>query len=328
LQISPRKTRSTLGRIAAALLLFGSTVLALFPTASAPEALAAGHDLVAQLSGPAESPPNNSPGSGFAHVEIDPAAHTMRVQISFSGLTAPTTASHIHACTPSPRTGTAGVATQTPNFAGFPTGVTSGIYESTFQTLETGTYNPDFISANGGTAASAEQALFQCINSGRAYVNIHTTAFPRGEIRGFLTQTQRSSAMPVEFGLPGSPLDPPAGAGGATRDRVVPEVIVIESGQTVFYENEGAPHQLAIYDKNLTKNGTTAPTTLLDVNDSAGTGTLLDDPVGRLGLASPGADVYWTFTNTSGSVEQYLVICAFRPHFQNFAMAQFILVRP
>src|SRR5258707_13958451 len=68
----------------------------------------------ATLSGPAESPPNASPGTGFAEVTINDVTDMMRVQVTFSGLVAPTTASHIHCCTALPGIGTAGVATTVP----------------------------------------------------------------------------------------------------------------------------------------------------------------------------------------------------------------------
>src|SRR5262245_29005131 len=74
------------------------------------------------LDGPSESPPNASPGTGYAIVDIDPVAHTMRVQANFSGLNGITTACHIHGATAVPLTGTAGVATMTPAFTGFPLG--------------------------------------------------------------------------------------------------------------------------------------------------------------------------------------------------------------
>jgi hypothetical protein len=47
-------------------------------------------------------------------------------------------------------------------------------------------YNPAFITASGGTPALAFAALLGGMNDGKTYVNIHTTAFPGGEIRGFL----------------------------------------------------------------------------------------------------------------------------------------------
>jgi hypothetical protein len=140
----------------------------------------------ATLTGPNESPPNASPGTGFATVTIDDILNTMRVQVSFSGLTGTTTASHIHAATASPFSGTAGVATTTPTFAGFPLGVTAGSYDNTLDLLLSSSYNPAYITANGGTPASAETALLSSIASGKAYLNVHSTTFGGGEIRGFL----------------------------------------------------------------------------------------------------------------------------------------------
>jgi hypothetical protein len=140
----------------------------------------------ATLTGPNESPPNASTGTGTATVTVDDVANTMLVEVTFSGLTGTTTASHIHAPTAVPLTGTAGVATQTPTFSGFPLGVTSGTYSSLFDLLTASTYNGSFVTANGGTAAGAESALLSALASGKAYLNIHTTAFPGGEIRGFL----------------------------------------------------------------------------------------------------------------------------------------------
>lgn len=140
----------------------------------------------ANLSGPNESPPNVSPGTGNAVVTIDDVLNTMRVQVNFSGLTTGTTASHIHAATAAPFTGTAIVATTTPTFPGFPLGVTSGTYDNLFDLLTASTYNSAFVTAHGGTTASARDALLGAMASGEAYLNIHTSQFPGGEIRGFL----------------------------------------------------------------------------------------------------------------------------------------------
>ncbi|MDQ6655873.1 MAG: CHRD domain-containing protein [Verrucomicrobiota bacterium] len=138
------------------------------------------------LSGPAESPPNASPGTGFAQITLSLATHTFSVQVNFTGLTGTTTASHIHAATAVPGAGTAGVATQTPSFSGFPLGVTSGNYSNTFDMTLASTWNAAYISANGGTPAGAEAAFATALANGTAYFNIHTTTFGGGEIRGFL----------------------------------------------------------------------------------------------------------------------------------------------
>ena len=140
----------------------------------------------ADLSGPNESPPNASPGTGTAWVGIDVVAHTLDVQFNFTGLLGTTTAAHIHSATAIPGSGTAGVATQTPFFIGFPTGVTSGSYAHVFDTSLASTFSAAFITANGGTVEGAEAALAAGMAEGRAYLNIHSSVVPAGEIRGFL----------------------------------------------------------------------------------------------------------------------------------------------
>jgi len=139
------------------------------------------------LSGPNESPPNASPGTGVGTVKIDPVAHTLELDVTWSGLVGTTTASHIHAPTPVPFANTAGVATTTPSFAGFPTGVMAGMYHTVLNTLLASSYNPSYVTANGGTPGSAETALFQAIADGKAYLNIHSSFVGSGEIRGFLS---------------------------------------------------------------------------------------------------------------------------------------------
>ena len=138
------------------------------------------------MSGPNESPPNASPGTGSATIVVDGVANTLAINMGFTGLTAGTTASHIHCCTASPFSGTAIVATTTPTFTGFPLGVTSATYNNTLDLTVASSYNSAFITAHGGTIAGAEAALIAGIAAGEAYLNVHTSAFPNGEIRGFL----------------------------------------------------------------------------------------------------------------------------------------------
>ena len=138
----------------------------------------------ATLTGANENPPNLSLGIGTAFVTIDEDLHTLAVSATFSGLLGSTRAAHIHCCVTLPL-GNVGVATQTPSFAGFPLGVTSGTYSGTFDTTLSSSFNPTFITNHGGTVAGAEAALFAGIQAGTAYFNIHTTQFPAGEIRGF-----------------------------------------------------------------------------------------------------------------------------------------------
>ncbi len=137
------------------------------------------------MSGSAESPPNLSTATGLAIVTLDDIAQTMRVQVTFNGLSSNDTAAHIHCCTTSPGTLTAGVATLVPAFPGFPLGVQAGNSDSTLYLTQAASYNPAFVTANA-TVAGAEAALTSGIADGRAYLNIHTIMSPGGEIRSFL----------------------------------------------------------------------------------------------------------------------------------------------
>ena len=130
--------------------------------------------------------------------EFDASKQTKRMSAHVSGLLGTTSACHIHTPTAVAGTGTAGVATMTPAFTGFPLGVLSGSMDHTFDLTQTATYNGPFVTANGGTAAGAEAALLSGIAAGKAYFNVHTQSVPGGEIRGFLqpfdpTPTAKSS---------------------------------------------------------------------------------------------------------------------------------------
>jgi hypothetical protein len=179
--------------VALSLLLLGIT----------PSANATTLNFIANLTGPNESPTNLSPGTGFANIHFNTVTNLMQVQVSFTGLTGTTTASHIHCCTALPGVGTAGVATTTPYFAGFPIGVTSGTYFNTLDMLDPSSYKssaPSFISTHGGTVASAEAALLAGMLSGNAYFNIHSSTFGGGEIRGFLREVPEPASLGL-FGL-------------------------------------------------------------------------------------------------------------------------------
>jgi CHRD domain/PEP-CTERM motif len=131
-----------------------------------------------------ENPPTGSPGTGFASITVDSVLNTMLVNVTFSGLTSGVTVAHIHCCVA--QGGNAGVATTTPTFTGFPTGVTAGTYSHLFDLTQATSWNPAFITANGGTTANAEAVLLAGLAANQTYLNIHTTNFGGGEIRGFL----------------------------------------------------------------------------------------------------------------------------------------------
>jgi hypothetical protein len=145
------------------------------------------------LSGANEVPSTASAGTGSATVVLNTTANTMLVSLVFSGLTGPTTASHIHCCV-APG-GNAGVATQTPSFLNLPLGVTSGSFTQTLDLTLASSYNPAFITLEGGTVSDAEAALVAGMEAGDSYLNIHTTTFPGGEIRGILAPTPEPNSI-------------------------------------------------------------------------------------------------------------------------------------
>jgi len=154
--------------------------------------------LTANLTGALEIPSSGSTATGNAVITLEPN-DMMRVQVTFSGLTSGTTASHIHCCLPGPfQNANEMVATTLPTFPNFPLGVTSGSYDQTFNLTLASTYNL-LNPALGGSAATAEPIFVAALLAGETYFNIHTTMFTGGEIRGLL-------AVPgpiVGAGLPG-----------------------------------------------------------------------------------------------------------------------------
>lgn len=131
--------------------------------------------------GALESPPNASPGSSLTEVDI--AGTQLFVDSRFSELMGTTTAAHIHCCTTTAFTGNADIAVP---FTGFPTGVKAGHFTGAVDLSKDSSFTAPFLTANGGTAASAAAALSAAINANEAYVNIHTSTNPNGEIRGWL----------------------------------------------------------------------------------------------------------------------------------------------
>jgi hypothetical protein len=105
------------------------------------------------LSGLNEVPANASPATGFATLSLD-AAKLLTIHMEYSGLTAPITASHIHA----------------PAAAGVNAGVRFGIGAL-----------PSPINIVVGPLNAADEAN---LNGQLMYLNIHTSTFPGGEIRG------------------------------------------------------------------------------------------------------------------------------------------------
>jgi hypothetical protein len=165
----------------------------------APSARATPITFATNLTGAAEIPPVNSPGTGQATVILDQTANTLQVHVTFSGLTSGTTASHIHCCVASGAPGNFIVATTTPTFPDFPLGVTAGTYDHTLDLTSTSSYNPAFVTDEGGVSG-AEAALITALESGANYLNVHTADNPGGEIRGILVAAVPEPASLVLLG--------------------------------------------------------------------------------------------------------------------------------
>jgi hypothetical protein len=116
----------------------------------------------ATLNGTSEVPPNQSPATGTATVTLDSATNTITWSGTFSGLTGPATAAHIHG--PAPAGKNAGVI----------------LWIST----KGSPFNSPF---EGKGQLTPEQAAD--LTAGNCYVNIHTAANPGGEIRGQLAKS-------------------------------------------------------------------------------------------------------------------------------------------
>jgi hypothetical protein len=139
-------------------------VLSIAP-ATADRASAASHGgigLSATMSGDQEVPgPGDPDGSGTAHITLNQGLGEVCWDITVSGITLPATAAHIHV-------GEAGVA--------------GGIVVTLSPPDETGTAS--------GCATDVDRSLIKDIrkNPSGYYVNVHTTDYPAGAIRGQLSK--------------------------------------------------------------------------------------------------------------------------------------------
>ena len=141
---------------------FTTIILSLFVFAKSTSA----QSYTAYLSSAQEVPTNASTGTGKARIVIDPIALMVTYNITFTGLSSNQTAGHIH--------GPAAIGANSGVQIGFTAvGGTSGTIS--------------------GTSAITATQIAQ-IRSGMGYVNIHTTNFAGGEIRGQLAKNR-----PVDF---------------------------------------------------------------------------------------------------------------------------------
>jgi CHRD domain/PEP-CTERM motif len=146
----------------------------------------------AVLLGSNEVPPTGSPATGVGVFTL--SGNLMTIAETFTGLTTPATAAHIHCCGPVGVNEMVAVP-----FTPFPN-ATAGAFNTTVDLSLAGTYTAGFITQEGGTVGLAEAGLIAALNSGNAYANIHDANFPAGEIRGQITQVTPEPASLLLFG--------------------------------------------------------------------------------------------------------------------------------
>jgi hypothetical protein len=133
----------------------------------------------ANLRGFSEVPSKFTAGTGTFRATIDQTAQTITFTLTFSNLTGPPAASHIHFAQKDVNGGVQVFFCDGTGHPACPTTASGTI---------TGTVHAaDVIDAGQGIGAGDFNDLVKAILAGKTYVNIHTAKFPGGEIRGQIT---------------------------------------------------------------------------------------------------------------------------------------------
>ncbi|MBY0489224.1 MAG: CHRD domain-containing protein [Gemmatimonadaceae bacterium] len=126
--------------------------------------------LFAQMNGANERPNANTSGANGAAI-FTRSGNTVSFTVAYQGIASNPTGLHIHA--PANATQTTGIAVDLLRTTQMgPSGVLTGTFTTT-----------DIRSVAGQPAVSLD-SLMTLIRTGNAYVNVHSSAFPGGEIRG------------------------------------------------------------------------------------------------------------------------------------------------
>jgi hypothetical protein len=135
-------------------------------------------------------------GSGTARLLYDDIALTLTFDVDWTGLSGTTTVAHIHCCVATAGSGTVGVAVTPGTLPGFPVGVSAGSYDAVVDLDADASFTDPFRNNfGGGSTPGARAALLAGMTDGTAYFNIHSNAFPGGEIRGFLAAVPEPGSL-------------------------------------------------------------------------------------------------------------------------------------
>jgi hypothetical protein len=148
--------------------------LVILMLAAAPATAASPRNFVAQLKGANEVPPVATRAVGVAKFKLSKDGNSISYKLNVANIENVTQA-HIHLA---PAGANGGVVVWL-----YPSGPPAQLIPGRFQgTLATGTIT----AANlvGGLAGGSMDDLLAHMRAGGAYVNVHTSAFPGGEIRG------------------------------------------------------------------------------------------------------------------------------------------------
>jgi hypothetical protein len=137
---------------------------------------------------------SGSAAVGTALVTLDLDLVTARIEASFAGLQGGALGLQLHCCTAAAGNGTAMGAMANTSPAGFPLGVGAGSLDITYDLTDGATYSAAFVTASGGMVVDGLNALINGVEAGKIYLNISSSAFPGGEIRGFLVE--QTAAVP------------------------------------------------------------------------------------------------------------------------------------
>lgn len=146
--------------------------------------------LTAVLNGAQEVPAASTPATGQATLVIDLATNNWTLDVQFGTLTAPLSVAHVHR---------AAAGVNGPVIIGLDGMALSGGRPS-WNLLA-----PGITSFNSGGAVTAPfawpAAELSNLLAGNTYINVHSTAFPGGEIRGQLVPTPGSMGLLALAGI-------------------------------------------------------------------------------------------------------------------------------